>query len=42
MYNAARDTDANMIQDMMRADLHLITKGVYLQEGEYTVENYYE
>ena len=31
-----------LVTDMMTSDLHLMTKGVYLQEGGYTVENYYE
>ena len=31
-----------LVTDMMQSDLHLMTKGVYLQEGGYTVENYYE
>lgn len=31
-----------LVKDMMTSDLHLMTKGVYLQEGGYTVENYYE
>ena len=33
---------AGLIKDMMQSDLHLMTKGVYLQEGGYTVENYFE
>ena len=31
-----------LIKDMMQSDLHLMTKGMYSQEGGYTVENYYE
>ena len=33
---------AALVQDMMQSDLHLMTKGVYLKEGGYTVENYFE
>jgi len=31
-----------LVTDMMLSDLHLMTKGVYLQEGGYTVEDYFE
>jgi GDPmannose 4,6-dehydratase len=33
---------AALVQDMMQSDLHLMTKGVYLQEGSYIIENYFE
>ena len=33
---------AALVTDMMQSDLHLMTKGVYLKEGGYTVENYFE
>ena len=31
-----------LVQEMMQSDLHLMTKGVYLQEGGYTIKNHYE
>ncbi len=31
-----------LVQDMMQSDLHLMTKGVYLKEGGYTIKNYFE
>lgn len=31
-----------LIQDMMQSDLHLMSKGVYLNEGGYEMSNYYE
>ena len=33
---------AALVHDMMQSDLHLMTKGVFLKEGGYTVENYFE
>ena len=33
---------AALVKDMMQSNLHLMTKGVYLKEGGYTMENYYE
>ncbi len=31
-----------LVQEMMQSDLHLMTKGVYLQEGGYTIKTYFE
>ena len=31
-----------LVQEMMQSDLHLMTKGVYLQEGGYTIKNHHE
>ncbi|MBS3992782.1 MAG: GDP-mannose 4,6-dehydratase [Bacteroidetes bacterium] len=33
---------AALVKDMMTSDLHLMTKGVYLQDGGYTIKNYFE